>query len=94
MAGAGEPYTHLQMFYSDLFDLGYEAVGELDARLETFEDWVEPFREGVVYYLRDGRVRGVLLWNTWGQVDAARALIGEAGPHDRATLKGRLGRRA
>jgi NADPH-dependent 2,4-dienoyl-CoA reductase/sulfur reductase-like enzyme len=94
MAGAGEPYTHLPMFYSDLFDLGYEAVGELDARLETFEDWVEPFREGVVYYLRDGRVRGVLLWNTWGQVDAARALIGEAGPHDRATLKGRLGRRA
>jgi len=28
----------------------------------------------------DGRVRGVLLWNTWGQVDAARALIAEAGP--------------
>ena len=35
MAGAGAPYEHLPFFYSDLFDLGYEAVGELDSRLET-----------------------------------------------------------
>ena len=28
MAGAGESYTHVPMFYSDLFELGYEAVGE------------------------------------------------------------------
>jgi 3-phenylpropionate/trans-cinnamate dioxygenase ferredoxin reductase subunit len=26
----------------------------------------------MVYYLRDGRVRGVLLWNLWEQMDAAR----------------------
>lgn len=75
MAGQAEPYHHLPYFYSDLFDLGYEAVGELDARLEIVEDWKEPFRKGVVYYLREGRVRGVLLWNTWGQVEAATALI-------------------
>jgi len=90
MAGQGMPYTHLPFFYSDLFQLGYEAVGELDARLETVSDWKEPFREGVVYYLRDGRVRGVLLWNTWGQVDAARALIAERGPFQAPQLKGRL----
>src|SRR5262249_40819679 len=65
MAGKREPYEHLPFFYSDLFDLGYEAVGELDARLETFPDWKTPFREGVVYYLGGGRVRGVLLWNVW-----------------------------
>lgn len=29
----------------------------------------------VLYYLKDGRVRGVLLWSVWGQVDAARQLI-------------------
>jgi len=75
MAGESEPYEHLPFFYSDLFDLGYEAVGELDSRLSTFADWKEPHREGVVYYQRDGRVRGVLLWNVWGQVDAARELI-------------------
>jgi 3-phenylpropionate/trans-cinnamate dioxygenase ferredoxin reductase subunit len=79
MAGNGTPYTHLPFFYSDLFQLGYEAVGELDPRLQTESDWKEPFREGVVYYLKDGRVRGVLLWNTWGQVDNARSLIGKTG---------------
>ena len=80
MAGAATPYTHLPFFYSDLFDLGYEAVGDLDAGLETVADWKEPHREGVVYYLGDGRVRGVLLWNVWEQVDAARRLIAEPGP--------------
>jgi len=90
MAGAAEPYRHLPFFYSDLFDLGYEAVGDLDARLETVADWKEPFREGVVYYLKGGRVRGVLLWNTWGQVDAARSLIAEPGPFTPAALRGRL----
>jgi len=90
MAGQGAPYTHLPFFYSDLFALGYEAVGELDPRLETVADWKEPFREGVIYYVKEGRVRGVLLWNTWGQVDAARALIAEPGPFTPEALRGRL----
>jgi len=90
MAGGTEPYHHVPFFYSDLFDLGYEAVGDLDARHEIVADWKEPFREGVVYYVAQGRVRGVLLWNTWGQVDAARALIAEAVPVSPASLKGRL----
>lgn len=90
MAGDDATYTHLPSFYSDLFDLGYEAVGELDPRGETVADWKVPFREGVVYYLKAGRVRGVLLWNTWGQVDAARALIAEPGPFHAADLAGRL----
>lgn len=77
MAGQGTPYTHLPFFYSDLFALGYEAVGELDPRLEVVSDWKEPFREGVVYYMKDGRVRGVLLWGIFGRVDDARALIGQ-----------------
>ncbi len=91
MAGADDgPYTHLPFFYSDLFDVGYEAVGDLDPRLQTVSDWKEPFREGVVYYLDGGRVRGVLLWNTWGQVDAARRLLAESGPFSAADLRGRL----
>ncbi|MDR7500556.1 MAG: FAD-dependent oxidoreductase, partial [Armatimonadota bacterium] len=80
MAGAAEPYHHLPFFYSDLFDLGYEAVGQLSSRLQTVEDWKEPFREGVVYYLQEGRVRAVLLWNVWEQVTHARALIAAPGP--------------
>ena len=90
MAGRNEAYDHLPSFYSDLFGLGYEAVGEVDSRLETFADWKRPNEEGVVYYLKDGRVRGVLLWNVWGQVEAARQLIAEQGPFNRENLKGRL----
>ncbi|HYV91603.1 MAG TPA: FAD/NAD(P)-binding oxidoreductase [Chitinophagales bacterium] len=90
MAGGTEKYTHLPFFYSDLFDLGYEAVGELDSRHQMVEDWKEPFREGVVYYLENGRVRGVLLWNTWNQVDHARELISQKGPFDEKNVKGLL----
>jgi len=90
MAGQDASYDELPFFYSDLFDLGYEAVGMLDSRLETVEQWVTPFREGVVYYLEAGRVRGVLLWNTWGQVDAARNLIASSGPFDAENVRGRL----
>jgi 3-phenylpropionate/trans-cinnamate dioxygenase ferredoxin reductase component len=78
MAGEWEPYEHLPYFYSDMFDLGYEAVGDVDPRLEVVAEWEEPFRKGVLTYRGDGRVRGALLWNVWDQLDAARALI--AGP--------------
>ena len=90
MAGKSEPYHHLPFFYSDMFDLGYEAVGEVDSRLETFADWKRPNEEGVIYYLQNDRVRGVLLWNVWEQVDAARQLIAEPGPFRPKDLKGRL----
>ena len=90
MAGAGERYHHLPFFYSDLFDLGYEAVGELDSRLATLSEWKEPFREGVVYYQKEGQVRGVLLWNVWGQVDNARELIAKRRAFSAQDLKGAL----
>jgi NADPH-dependent 2,4-dienoyl-CoA reductase/sulfur reductase-like enzyme len=90
MAGAAEPYRHLPFFYSDLFELGYEAVGSVDGRLETVADWKEPYKEGVIYYLEQGRVRGVLLLNVWDQVEAARRLIAEPGPFTAESLKGRL----
>ena len=90
MAGKAEPYHHLPFFYSDMFDLGYEAVGEVDSSLETFADWKRPDEEGVIYYLQNGRVRGVLLWNVWEQVEAARQLIAEPGPFTARNLKGRL----
>jgi NADPH-dependent 2,4-dienoyl-CoA reductase/sulfur reductase-like enzyme len=90
MAGADAAYRHLPFFYSDLFDLGYEAVGVLDPRLEVVADWKEPFRKGIVYYLGDGRVRGVLAWGAFGKMDAARSLIAEPGPHDPEALRGRI----
>lgn len=90
MAGQSDPYHYQPFFYSDLFDLGYEAVGELDSSLDIVEDWKEPFRKGVIYYLRNERVRGVLLWNTWGQVAAATQLIADKATHSSETLMGRI----
>jgi NADPH-dependent 2,4-dienoyl-CoA reductase/sulfur reductase-like enzyme len=76
MAGASIAYDHIPFFYSDLFDLGYEAVGQVDSRLETIEDWQEPYTKGVVAYVgEDGRARGFLLWNVWDKVDSARAAL-------------------
>jgi len=91
MTGASESYTYTPMFYSDLFDLGYEAVGEMSSKMETIADWQEePFKKGVVYYMDDGRVRGVLLWNVWEKVNEARALMMEKGPFKEKDLKGRI----
>jgi 3-phenylpropionate/trans-cinnamate dioxygenase ferredoxin reductase subunit len=90
MAGQAVTYDHLPYFYSDLFELGYEAVGETDSRLETVSDWQDPYKKGVIYYLKERRVRGVLLWNVWEQVDAARRLIAQPGPFNAADLKGKL----
>lgn len=90
MAGEEISYDYLPYFYSDLFDDGYEAVGILDSRLETVADWQQPFDKGVVYYLEDGRVRGVLLWNVWDRVPQARELIAEAGPFEPQDLRGRI----
>ena len=92
MTGKTVVYDHTPFFYSDFFDFGYEAVGHVDSRLEMVADWRVPCREGVIYYLRAGRVRGVLLWNIWGQVDAARRLIGASGSHSISGLIGRLGK--
>jgi NADPH-dependent 2,4-dienoyl-CoA reductase/sulfur reductase-like enzyme len=90
-AGGDETYDRLPFFYSDLFDLGYEAVGELDSRQRTVEVWQEPARKGVVAFVdEESRPRGVLLWNVWDKVDAARELIGAGKPVGEAEV-GALG---
>jgi hypothetical protein len=92
MAGADEPYNHTPYFYSDLFELGYEAVGELSSKMETFADWhaPQPFQKGVIYYLDAGRVRGMLLWNVWEKLKEATALMEKAGPFKAEDLKGKV----
>lgn len=81
MAGERIPYDHLPFFYSDLFELGYEAVGELNSKLEVIADWDVPYHKGVLYYLDESQnVRGVLLWDVWGKVDEAREWIGKPLP--------------
>lgn len=75
MTGAREPYTYMPYFFSDLFEFGYEAVGDVSADLETFADWQKENETGVIYYLKDGKVRGAMMCNVWDKVEAARKLI-------------------
>ena len=90
MAGADETYIHAPYFYSDLFEIGYEAIGTLNSKLETYADWEEPFQKGVIYYLDNGRVRGVLLWNVWEKLKDATAVLADPGPFKPEQLKGRI----
>lgn len=93
MVGRAARYDeYLPFFYSDLFDLGYEAVGVLDARLETLVDWQEKYKKGVVYYHDGGKVEGVLLWNVWGALDDARKIIKNTheNPVDPVDLLGKI----
>ena len=90
MAGNEKPYNYLPFFYSDMFELGYEAIGELNSSYDTYSDWVTPFRKGVVYYLNHGKLRGVLLWNVWGKVDEARELIASKQGFKPEELKGKI----
>jgi NADPH-dependent 2,4-dienoyl-CoA reductase/sulfur reductase-like enzyme len=75
MAGANEAFTYLPYFFSDLFEFGYEAVGEVDSRLQTFTDWQKENHTGVIYYLSDGKVRGVMMCNISKKLKTARELI-------------------
>jgi 3-phenylpropionate/trans-cinnamate dioxygenase ferredoxin reductase component len=87
MAGARVAYEHLPFFYSDMFDLGYEAVGEVDSRLETVESWQEPNRKGIVAYVDESRrPRGLLFWNVWDHVERGRELIKRGAPIDESDL--------
>jgi len=89
MAGSEETYDHTPMFYSDVLGLGYQAVGTLDASLETF---VERVGEGAVaYYLDDEAVRGVLLWDLDEGVEEAKALLARhSRPQDPTDLAGSI----
>lgn len=88
MAGQAQPYNHLPMFYSDMFELGYEAVGSLDSKYQVIYDWQERFAKGVLYYVDSNRVKGVLNWNVWDKVDQARELIMSESEVDYSSLSG------
>jgi len=121
MAGAGKPYWHQSMFWSDLGpDVGYEAIGLADSSLNTVGVFArgceqdtpkavveatgegvrseteteathaalaasapkasapatgEGYGKGVVFYLRDDRIVGILLWNVYGRMPLARKIL-------------------
>ncbi|GAB6023903.1 Apoptosis-inducing factor 1, mitochondrial [Chamberlinius hualienensis] len=121
MTGAGKPYTHQSMFWSDLGpEVGYEAIGIVDSKLPTVavfakatekdtpkavveasgqgvrsemeENAVPPqpsnvvpkdkpendqYGKGVIFYLRDDIVVGIIMWNVFNRMPIARKIIKE-----------------
>lgn len=75
MAGAREAYDHIPYFFSDLFEFGYEAAGEIDSRLRTVSEWKKEFDTGIVYYLKEDRISGIMLCNIWDKIETAREII-------------------
>jgi len=88
MAGAKKRYDYMPFFYSDLFEFGYEAVGEVNSQLETFADWKKENDTGVIYYLKNGIIRGVMMCNVWDKVKTARTLIKSGKKRTLKQLKG------
>ena len=89
MTGARTPYTHQSMFWSDLGpSIAFEAVGVIDSQLRTVGIWDKDknhprtqeegdiYQKGMVYYLdKDNKLVGVLLFNNFGKLEEAKALL-------------------
>ena len=88
MAGEREKYDHIPFFYSDLFDLGYEAIGDLNKDFTIYSDWIKPYKKGTVFYLHENKIKGLIFWNLWGKVDQGREIIREGKEYSIEDLKG------
>lgn len=77
MAGESVPYEHIPFFYSQLFDVYYQAVGVIDAGADIVIDQRELLTTGSLYYLQEGIVQGILLWGKTGGLDAAKERLGK-----------------
>ncbi len=92
MAGKEVHFQHQSMFYSDIYEFGFEAVGECRSDMDCYTDFSPEGNKAVVYYLRAGQIHGILLWNIGEQVKTARDLIAAKGIVDHPEgLRGRIG---
>nr|XP_033330992.1 putative apoptosis-inducing factor 1, mitochondrial isoform X2 [Megalopta genalis] len=90
MTGARKPYLHQSMFWSDLgTEVGYEALGIVDSSLPTVGVFAEAsnsnqnnFEKGVVFYLRDDIVVGIVLWNLFSRMSIARQVLARGTKYD------------
>lgn len=80
MIGDGKAYTHQPMFWSDIGqDVSFEAVGLIDSNIETVSVFSEEnngdLDKGVIFYIKDEIIVGILLWNLFGRINIARRIL-------------------
>lgn len=92
MTGADVNYRRTPLVFSDLFEDGFEAVGEVSTEgAEVLMDG--DAEQAIIYYVKDGHVRGVMSWNTYKKMRAARELLRETASapiSDLEDLRGRI----
>ena len=91
MAGKEVHFQHQSMFYSDIYEFGFEAIGECRSDMDCYTDISPGGDKAVVYYLRDDQIHGILLWNVRDQVKTARGLIAQKAVVHLQELRGRIG---
>lgn len=73
MAGAHAAYTHTPYFYSNIFSIAWQAIGTLDPTLpQVFDKRADGT---IVYFLKEDRLVGVLIWNVKVDLDDVRNLL-------------------
>ena len=87
MAGDDESYDYLPFFYSDLFDLGYEALGRTSSDMEMVDFWTDDHQKGIVFYRQLGRVQGAVFWNVWDMLAPCRELMAGGDSHANEALR-------
>lgn len=83
----GKAFTHQSMFSSNVApDISFESVGVIDAALKTVGVFsngsalttnINTLNKGVVFYLKNDVVVGIVLWNIFNKINIARQVISE-----------------
>ncbi|XP_067934801.1 apoptosis-inducing factor 1, mitochondrial-like [Watersipora subatra] len=98
MTGASKKFLHQSMFWSGLGpDVAFEAVGLVDSQLPTVSVFAKTkmsdgsaetssqtndYAKGVIFYMKEKQVVGVVCWNMFNKIEVARKLIKEGAEHD------------
>lgn len=72
MAGAHVNYQHTPYFYSMIFDISWQAIGNIDPELQTIFD--KRAHGTIVYFIDENKLAGVLIWNVKVDLDDVRDL--------------------
>jgi len=74
-----QPFVHQSTFCGSIAEIPFEWFGIVDSSLETVGVWDESGKEahdfskkGVIYYFKENKLVGILLWNNQGNIHLAR----------------------
>lgn len=80
-------FTHQSMFSSNLTpEISFESVGQIDSALKTvavfsngpdFTPNTCSTKKGVIFYMNQDEVVGIVLWNVFNKINVARQVIAE-----------------